>query len=101
MIRRKLDRHDVEKEPFRVWNAYINLLSNENLEDLTFVQEPAWLVFRYESSVQNGGHFQYFTNCGVELVDQTLDALGLLGASDFQGILKAACDNFSGKQRER
>lgn len=66
MITRSLTKQEVEAEPFRVWNAYVDLLAMEKYGALSREQRPAFLVFWYESEVQNGGHFQYFENRGTE-----------------------------------
>ena len=52
----------------------------EPLPDLTPEQRRAHLVFWYESEMQNGGHLQYFENRGAEHLEETVYALGLLGA---------------------
>jgi hypothetical protein len=45
-------------------------------------QRPAHLVFWYESEVQNGGHFQYFTNRSDHHIEETIQSLNALGAHD-------------------
>ena len=45
MKRRVLTQREVDVEPFRVWNAYVNLLAMESYLDLAPVQRPAHLVF--------------------------------------------------------
>lgn len=98
---RKLTKREVEAEPFRVWNAYVDLLARENYRDLNSVQRPAHLVFWYESEVQNGGHLQYFENQGTEHLAETIDSLGLLGASGQQQVLREAGDFFLSRLRRR
>ena len=58
----------------------------EDYEDLTPEQRRAHLVFWYESEVQNGGHLQYFENSGAEHLEETVYALGLLGAEGQQEV---------------
>lgn len=59
-------------------------------DDLSVSQRPASLVFRYDSEVNNGGHLQYFLNCGIERVEETIQALQALGAHHHAEILRAA-----------
>jgi len=47
-------------------------------------------LFWYESEVQNGGHLQYFENCGTERLAETIAALGSLGAPCHQEVLREA-----------
>jgi hypothetical protein len=90
MILRSLTKQEVEAKPYKVWNAYVDLLTMEEHDRLAPEQRPAHLVFWYESEVQNGGHFQYFENRGTEHLDATVEALGLLGATCQQQILREA-----------
>jgi hypothetical protein len=90
----------VEAEPVCVWNAFIELLAMNSYEDLSIEQRPAHLVFWYESEVQNGGHLQYFQNRGTRHLEETIGALGLLGASCHQQLLLAASELFLGRSRE-
>ena len=90
MKTRRLTKQEVDAQPFRVWNAYADLLAMEDYRDLAEEQRPAHLVFWYESEVQNGGHLQYFENRGTELLQETVNALGLLGAGCQQQILREA-----------
>jgi hypothetical protein len=90
MIIRSLTKAEVEAEPFQIWNAFVDLLSMEDFSDLSPEQRPAHLVFWYESEVQNGGHFQYFENRGTEHLAATVEALGLLGATCQQQVIREA-----------
>ena len=90
MITRSLTRREVEAEPFRVWNAFVNVLAMEDYGRLSPEQRPAHLVLWYDSEVQNGGHFQFFQNRGTQHLAETIQALGLLGASAQQKILREA-----------
>jgi hypothetical protein len=87
---RQLTKREVAAEPYRVWNAYVNLLGMEWYEDLAPEQRPAHLVFWYESEVQNGRHFQYFENRGTAHLSETVGALGRLGAACQQEVLRRA-----------
>jgi hypothetical protein len=72
MKTRTLTNGEVEREPYRVWNAYVDLLAVEDHRDLVPEQRAAYLVFWYESEVQNGGHLQYFENRGTVLLARLL-----------------------------
>jgi hypothetical protein len=98
---RNITKREVEAEPFRVWNAYVDLLAMEDYHDLDSVQRPAHLVFWYESEVQNGGHLQYFENQGTGHLAETIEALGLLGAAGQQQVLREAGDLFLSRPRRR
>ena len=101
MIRRLLTKREIEVEPFRLWNAYVNLLAMERFEDLSADQRPAHLVFWYESEVQNGGHLQFFENRGSEHLAATVAALGTLGANCQQQVLQAAIKEWLSRLRRR
>jgi hypothetical protein len=93
MIRRIVSQRELDKEPFQLWNAFVNLLATEAYSDLTIEQRPAHLVFWYESEVQNGGHLQYFENQTIEKclrIDETIAALGKLGANCQLAVLRDA-----------
>ncbi len=87
---RKLTKAQVEARPYEVWNAFVNLLWMERYEDLSPEQRPAQLVIKYEGEVQNGGHLQYFENCRGEHLDETIAALGVVGATCQQQVLREA-----------
>ncbi len=78
-MKRTIDRNALEKEPYLLWNAFIDILAMESYEDFSPIQRPVHLVFWYDSEVQNGGHGQYFENCGLDRLDETVRALTDLG----------------------
>jgi len=101
MKRRVLTQREVDVEPFRVWNAYVNLLAMESYLDLAPVQRPAHLVFWYEHEVQNGGHMQFFENRSAQHLPETVEALGLLGASCQQQVLTDAIGMYDSGARAK
>ncbi len=101
MKTRTLTKREVEAEPYRVWNAYVDLLAMEDYRDLAPEQRAAYLVFWYESEVQNGGHLQYFENRGTKHLAATVEALGSLGASCQQQVLREAGDLWQSRERQR
>ncbi len=94
----QLSRTQAEKEPHLVWNAFIELLTENDYADLSSEQQPAFLVFWYESEVQNGGHLQYFENRGTKHLDKTIAALGFLGAPCQQQVLEDAASLFLSRE---
>ena len=98
---RKLTKAQVEARPYEVWNAFVDLLWMEPYEDLSTEQRPAQLVIKYEGEVQNGGHLQYFENGRGQYLDETIAALGLLGATCQQQVLREAVALWRGHARPR
>jgi hypothetical protein len=101
MRTRKLTKAQVESAPYKVWNAFVNLLWTERYEDLAPEQRPAQLVIQYEGEVQNGGHLQYFENHRGEHLDETILALGALGAFGQQQVLREAAALWRNSPRQR
>jgi hypothetical protein len=90
MIIRRIKRSSLEKEPYKLWNAFVDILAMEKYEDLTAIQRTAHLCFWYDAEVQNGGHLQYFENRGTDLVQHTVLALVDIGAGCQARVLEAA-----------
>jgi hypothetical protein len=101
MIVRKISRQALANEPYLVWNAYVEILAMECYGDLDPVQRVPHLCFWYENEVQNGGHIQYFENRGTALLEETLSALRILGATQQQRVLEEAARVFLKKTRSK
>jgi len=101
MITVNVSRKDAAKHPGLIWNAFVDVLALRKYAELSAEQRPAHLVFWYENEVQNGGHMQYFENRGVERLEDTFQALGLLGAVRQQQILREAGALFLSRPREK
>jgi hypothetical protein len=101
MIIRTLTKQEVEAEPFRIWNAFVNILAMEDYQNLSQEQRTAYLVFWYDCEVQNGGHLQYFVNRGTEYLTEAIEALGVLGATRQQQILREASEGWLSRDRPR
>jgi hypothetical protein len=84
---RKISSEMVKTDPYVVWNEFVNLLAMSDYADLTPAQRGAHLVFWYESETQNGGHCQYFTNCGIRHLDELITALQDMSANDHARLL--------------
>ena len=79
----------------------VDLCAMEPLEACTPVQRKAALVFWYQAEVNNGGHFQYFTNsAGAHRMD-ALQALRQLGAKKAAEVLSLAILTVAGSEQSR
>ena len=84
-----LTQSQIEADPYRLWNDFVGIIADEaSVADP--IQEPAHLVFVYESEVQNGGHLQFFENGHGTHVQQTIASLHHLGAHCQAKILEDA-----------
>jgi hypothetical protein len=93
----ELSKTEVERRPYLIWNALIQLLVESKLEELNDIQIVPLFAFWYDSEVQNGGHLRYFENKGKlfrnnenVLVNSTLKALNILGATQQADIYSTA-----------
>ena len=104
----KLDKTNVDKEPYLLWNAFVQLISESEPDDLNDIQSVAQFAFWYDSEVQNGGHLQYFENkhnlYGSEkitlLISATLESLKILGAKEQADILSSASKHYLSQVRK-
>lgn len=80
MIKRTITKKELEISPYIKWNEFVNLIAVEDYNELTYIQRVAQLCFYYDSEVQNGGHIQYFTNRKGEYLNETVEALKIIGA---------------------
>src|SRR5271165_25967 len=94
MLPKTISKVDLDRDANLLWNSFVSLLALEKYEELSAEQRPAHLVFWYENEVQNGGHDQYFENRGTEHLQETIAALGSLGAKCQQSVLQAAAKRF-------
>lgn len=94
MIRREITSEQLTKEPWMLWNTFVDLLAMEEYDDLTPTQQIASSLFWYDSEVQNGGHLQYFMNQGVEHVKETLKALKSNGNNEHYELLRSALNKY-------
>lgn len=90
MKRVTVTRGDLEVINYAAWNAFVELLAMTHYDDLAPTQQPAHLVFWYESEVQNGGHLQYFLNHGDARGEETVQSLHALGADEQARIFQRA-----------
>jgi hypothetical protein len=89
-VRRPLGRGEYGDEPYLAWNAFISILAMSDYDDLSAVQRIAHLAFWYDHEVQNGGHLQYFENRKLRHINETLEALRILGADCQHDVLTRA-----------
>jgi len=100
MIRRKLKSAEVKKNPYIVWNAFIDLLAMEDESDLSEKQRIAHDAFWYDSEIQNGGHMQYFENKFKKDYSGIIKSLNLIGAKKQAKIFEKAVKQFTKKNRK-
>jgi len=77
--RHKLNRVEVSAAPYKRWNCFIDIISQDPALVPVGPVHDASLVFLYESEVQNGGHDQYFWNTKAVYAAETIEALTRLG----------------------
>jgi hypothetical protein len=101
----KLEKSKVEKEPYLIWNSFIQIIADEP-DKLNDIQGVAHFAFWYESEVQNGGHLQYFQNMSITysgkediVISATLEALKIIGAKEQLKILSSASKRYFLKKR--
>jgi hypothetical protein len=90
MIKRKISKELIGKERGLIWNAYVDLVSMEEYEDLTEIQQIGKALFWYENEVENGGHLQFFLNHGIEELELTIKALKFVYHNEFLSLLEEA-----------
>ena len=103
----ELSKTEVGSRPYLIWNAFIQLLVESRLEELNDMQIVPLFAFWYDSEVQNGGHLQYFENKGKHfrnneniLVNSTLKALNILGATQQADIYSTAATKYFSQVRK-
>jgi hypothetical protein len=100
-MKRVLRRADAQRDPNLAWNEFVKLIARSGFEELDPSQHFAYLAFRYDSDVQNGGHLQYFENQPDELVNATIRALVELGASSHAQLLKRARARWTQREHDK
>ena len=95
--RRKVSVQQLEREPYVIWNEYVDLLATSNYASLSEIQRSAYLAFWYDTEVQNGGHLQYFENQSVAHLDESIAALIRLGGVCQSNVLSRAGKQFLSK----
>ena len=98
-VRRQLSKQLVAREHWARWNAFVDLLATEDFDALEPVQRVAYLVFWYDSEVQNGGHLQYFENETGRRAEEAILALQSIGGECQAEILAAAVRSWSRVER--
>jgi hypothetical protein len=67
-------------------------------EELNEKQRVAYLSSIYDGEVNNGGHYQYFENQGVEHTQETISALKIIGARKQSKILEKAYSQYTSQE---
>lgn len=97
---RIIAKSTVEKEPYIVWNTFIDIVACEDMSKMNEIQRKAALCFWYDSEMQNGGHLQYFENTVDIDYRQVIDALKWLGANSQAEILLKAVNIQNDENRD-
>jgi Domain of unknown function (DUF4375) len=100
-MRRHLDAAAVAREPYLVWNAFVDLMATEDYEDMTETQRVAHLAFWYHAEVQNGGHYQYFVNSAGRRASEAVTALRALRLYAQAALLEQAIALWEKSKREQ
>jgi hypothetical protein len=96
-----LTKIELEKNPSLVWNTFVDLVALTKYDDLSAEQRPAHLIFWYDSEVYNGGHLQYFENRKGQRLEETIEALRMIGAECQTLILREAEELWLSRPRPR
>jgi hypothetical protein len=96
---RNVKNSDIKREPYLLWNEYVDILAMEEFEPGELKLRDASLVFWYDSELQNGGHLQYFENRGTDDAQDTISALVNIGAVHQKDIFEKALKLWSSKER--
>ena len=74
----------------------IGLAVEEGLDALNPQEQTVFLVWSYGAEVANGGHAQFFFNTVGGYAPETVDALNIIGATEFASLLGTVVSLFSG-----
>ena len=78
-----------EDQSARLWALVMHLAEHPQDQHLPDFR-PFWLAYIFDAQVNNGGHLQYFHNCGSDNASETISALILIGAKEHANLL-ASC----------
>lgn len=82
----KYDKATPEEKQELLYYFTNKLRQADNYSEASFRQMPrqlqvVWLINELEAEVNNGGYLQFFTNSSGRYVDETIEALNLIGAT--------------------
>src|SRR5262249_49681604 len=89
-VRRQLSKQLVAQETWARGKPFVDLRATGDFDALEPVPGGGFLVFWYDSEVQNGGHLQYFENEAGRRADEAILALQSMGGACQADILAAA-----------
>lgn len=90
MLKRTISKSELLSKEYLIWNAFIDLVTMEDEDDLTSIQKNGQRAFVYDSEIQNGGHLQYFENLRLKHYDEIIGSLISMNAPIQADILKRA-----------
>lgn len=85
-----ISRKFVEIDECLLWNSFIQFMVYADPEQLSPVLKKCYLIYTYDSEVQNGGHDQFFSNCETLAFDEVIEALNFFKLNSFATILREA-----------
>jgi len=88
--RHKLSRVEVSAAPYKRWNCFIDIISEDPKLIPVGPIRDASLVFLYESLVQQGGHDLYFSNTDSAYATENIQALQNFGDNCRAKVLSEA-----------
>lgn len=97
--RREVEATTARADPSAIWNAFVDLMTTEEVESLSSTQKAAHFAYWYDSEVQNGGHDQFFVNGGTVIVHEAIAALRDLGLRCQAEILDQASEVWLSSER--
>lgn len=90
------DQQLVEK-----WNAFVWCMTDAKFSSLNERDRALYLVFWYQSEVNNGGHFQYFLNrSATDPAHETAAALRAMQVDPMAKVLEDATALWQAKERQ-
>jgi hypothetical protein len=99
MVKRKVSKSELKVKEYLIWNAFIDLVAMEDVEDLTPIQTNGKRAFEYDSQIQNGGHLQYFENYRLNDYNEIINSLKSMKAPIQADILQRAASLFYSNDR--
>lgn len=93
----KFEKANIEEKEELLYYFTNRLRQEDNYSEASFRKMPkllqiVWLINELEKEVNNGGYIQFFTNSSGRYVDETLDALNLIGATYNHQLLANAVE---------
>jgi hypothetical protein len=92
-----ISRADYEGEKWQRWNAFVDWATKTEAKGLPGKLRGLFMMFWYDSEVQNGGHVQFLSNRGFEFATKTIQALREHGLETHAVVLFHSVNEISKK----